>query len=185
MAFTDMEDLEPGMEEAGPPPEESSNRTFLLVAGILGGIMVLSLLCIAGYVVFLYPRTQSQRATNAALAIARSTEAAMAVSQTAEVARRTPTFTPPRPTNTTAATITPVVVGPSALGTASPTIDPYTATVAALLTQAAIVTRTPLVTSTGLPTSGFADEVGLPGMVIVAFVLVLIIFLSRRLRTTS
>jgi hypothetical protein len=36
-----------------------------------------------------------------------------------------------------------------------------------------------------LPTSGFADEVGLPGMVIVAFVLVLIIFLSRRLRTTS
>jgi hypothetical protein len=71
------------------------------------------------------------------------------------------------------------------LGTASPTIDPYTATVAALLTQAAIVTRTPLVTSTGLPTSGFADEVGLPGMVIVAFVLVLIIFLSRRLRTTS
>ena len=29
--------------------EESSNRTFLLVAGILGGLVLLGLLCIVGY----------------------------------------------------------------------------------------------------------------------------------------
>ena len=30
-----------------PPPEEASNRTFLLVAGILGAILILSLILMA------------------------------------------------------------------------------------------------------------------------------------------
>ena len=57
-----------------PPPEESSNRTFLIVAGILGGIVLLSLACVAAYVVFVLPGTQkaqqaavsTQNAQNAA-----------------------------------------------------------------------------------------------------------------------
>jgi len=31
------------------PPEESNNRTFLLVAGILGGLVLLALICLVGY----------------------------------------------------------------------------------------------------------------------------------------
>jgi hypothetical protein len=34
------------------PPEESSNRTFLLAAGILGGLVLLALLCLVGYFFF-------------------------------------------------------------------------------------------------------------------------------------
>ena len=41
---------------------------------------------------------------------------------------------------------------------------------------------TVIATSTALPTSGFADEVGLPGLVIAAMVFIAVIFLVRRLR---
>ena len=184
MAFTDMEDIEPGMEEAGPPPEESGNRTFLLVAGILGGILLLSLLCIAAYVVFLYPQRQAQQATQQAEAIAQSTAMSLSVTQTSQAARWTSTKAPTRVVNTPVPTNTPVVAGP-ATQTGIATTDPRTATVAALFTEAAIKQKTPLLTTTGLPTSGFADEVGVPGMILVAFVLIVVIFLARRLRTAS
>ena len=42
---------------------------------------------------------------------------------------------------------------------------------------------TPQATSTALPTTGFADEVGLPGLFGLAAVLVVVIFLARRART--
>lgn len=186
MAFTDMEDIEPGMEEAGPPPEESGNRTFLLVAGILGGILLLSLLCIAAYVVFLYPQRQAQQATQQAEAIAQSTAMSLSVTQTSQAARWTSTKAPTRVVNTStpAPTNTPVVAGP-VTQTGVATTDPRTATVAALFTEAAIKQKTPLLTTTALPTSGFADEVGVPGMILVAFVLIVVIFLARRLRTAS
>lgn len=106
----------------------------------------------------------------------------------------------PRPTNTTVPTST---------------VDPAqarTATVVAFLTQSARSTsgtsgtqiaqvsptatkkttlgaRTPTTTSfrtpTALPTTGFADDVGLPGMLGLAFALVIIVFLSRRIRLTA
>ena len=62
-----------------------------------------------------------------------------------------------------------------------------TQTVAALYTQAALAELTVYPTSTALgdvPATGFADEVGLPGLFIIGFVLVVIILLSRRLRST-
>ncbi|HEY5901059.1 MAG TPA: hypothetical protein VIU39_00815, partial [Anaerolineales bacterium] len=43
------------------PPEETSNRTFLLAAGILGFIVLLSLACIAGYVLVVRPRQAAQQ----------------------------------------------------------------------------------------------------------------------------
>ena len=64
--------------------------------------------------------------------------------------------------------------------------DPVTQTVAALYTQAALAELTVFPTSTALgdvPATGFADEVGLPGLFIIGFVLVVIILLSRRLRS--
>jgi hypothetical protein len=42
---------------------------------------------------------------------------------------------------------------------------------------------TPQATSTALPSTGFADDVGLPGMLGLAAVLIVVIFLARRART--
>jgi hypothetical protein len=54
--------------------------------------------------------------------------------------------------------------------------------VAAGLTQVAELTMTVFPTSTSLPDSGFADNVGLPGLLIAAITLVVVIILARRLR---
>ena len=43
-----------------PPPEETSNRTFLIVAGILGGIVLLTLACGAAYLFIFYPNQVKQ-----------------------------------------------------------------------------------------------------------------------------
>ncbi|MBN2258806.1 MAG: hypothetical protein JW704_13485, partial [Anaerolineaceae bacterium] len=87
------------------------------------------------------------------------------------------------PTNTPANTNTPQ---PSK----TPTIgiqDPRTATVAVLMTQAAQakMTATHQGTVSILPKTGFADDVGLPGLVTLSLVLVVVIFLVRRLRTSN
>jgi hypothetical protein len=183
MAFENM-DTEPSIEEAGPPPEESSNRPFLIGAAILGGIMLLSLLCVAVYAFFVYPTRKNAKATEDAVAMARSTQAALAVMQTQQAKAWTSTPTQPRPTKTPLPTFTstPVVAIPAT--TTAATMDPRTATVAALLTEAANKQKTPMApTSTSLPSGGLADEVGLPAFVALAIALVVVIFLARRLRT--
>ena len=38
------------------PPEEASNRTFLIAAGILGGIVLLSIACLAVYALVIAPQ---------------------------------------------------------------------------------------------------------------------------------
>jgi hypothetical protein len=75
---------------------------------------------------------------------------------------------------------TPVIA--QATATVSPTSNPATATVGAAFTQIAVSTQTIIPTSTALPNTGFADEVGLPGMFALTFALVIVIFLVRRLR---
>ena len=90
----DQSDLEPQQ-----PPEESSNRTFLIVGGVLGGIVLLSVLCLAG--VYFFSIMPSRNAT-AAQALAQSTqnaqvrEALTATSMAASLATPTeaPTDTP-------------------------------------------------------------------------------------------
>ncbi|HUV29136.1 MAG TPA: LPXTG cell wall anchor domain-containing protein, partial [Anaerolineales bacterium] len=69
-------------------------------------------------------------------------------------------------------------------GQVTPTID-RTATVSALLTEAASGRLTPTPTASSLPDTGFAEDVGIPAMVGLALLLVVIIFLARRLRTAS
>lgn len=188
MAFENMDDLEPGLEEVGPPPEESSNRPFLLVAGILGAIMLASLLCLAAFAAFRFPAIQNQRATEAAQAMEQSTRvalAALAVDQTAQAQAWTPTFTPTKPATATPVPDTPTPVLAQVF-TNTPTSgpDPRTATVAALLTQAAAAqTEVTGPTATALPAGGFADDVGAPGMLALAVLLVGVIFLARRVRT--
>ncbi|MEW6716890.1 MAG: hypothetical protein AB1345_05250 [Chloroflexota bacterium] len=177
------------------PPEEASNRTFLIAAGVLGGVLLLSLACMAVYAMVILPRTRSVRATQQADIYAQNTAVALAGTQTAQVAGFSPT---PSPEPTLAPTSTPsplpeltetsVLAPPAELATATPTstLSPLTATVAALLTQAAgLQTGVPTATSTALPTTGFADEIGIPGLLIAAVVLVGLILLTRRLRAST
>jgi len=165
------------------PPEESSNRTFLIAAGILGGIVLLSIACLAGYALIILPQQRAaQTGEQNALATqnAQVNEALTATGVAFDLSQT------PQATSTLLPTETLVVAQPTATNTPEFTFtpDPATATIAAGLTQVAASTATVIVTSTALPTSGFADEVGLPGLVIAAMVLVAVIFLARRLRAS-
>ena len=165
----DQSNLEP------QPPEESSNRTFLIAAGILGGIVLLSIACLAGYALLILP---GQRASQQQTLNANSTQnavVAQALTSTSQaIAFPTATVTPSQ---------TPVVAQPSA--TTIPitdTSDPATATVGAALTLAARAQLTHVPTSTALPGTGIGDQYGAPGLVIVGMALIAVIFLARRLR---
>jgi hypothetical protein len=206
MAFTDMNDIENELGEE-KPPERNGNRTFLIIAGTLGGIMVLALLCIAGLALYRYLPSQQAAQVAKATQAAQDTVVALSASQTAALptatATRRPTSTP---TNTPKPTNTPVVV---IVPTKSPTMDVAVATRNALLTQTAVhsmatltsaapssttpinatsvspqpTSTLPRATSTALPGTGIADELGTPGLVAAAFALVLVIFIVRKLRT--
>jgi hypothetical protein len=160
------------------PPEESSNRTFLFIAGGLGVVIFIVILCIAGYLIF--ANTGSSSATQTAIAQATQQAATIqaGLTQTAVAQALTATsgVTPTLPPTNTP------VVAPASSGTVSPTANPATATVGAAFTQIANSTQTIIPTSTALPNTGFADEVGIPGMFLAALALVVVIFLVRRLR---
>ena len=160
------------------PPEESSNRTFVIAAGILGGIVLLSIACLAGYALLIAPQ---QRQAAQAAADAKATQDAQinsALTSTFEASILPTTTLTPSPTSVIAQpTATPTLVSTS-------TPDPSTATVAAALTQAAVAQLTVVATSTALPGTGFADEYGLPGLVVMAMAFMVVILLARRLRAT-
>jgi hypothetical protein len=159
------------------PPEEASNRTFLIAAGILGGLVLLGLLCVVGYIIF--SRGSNQQAEETALQQATNQAATIqaGLTQTAIVVGLTQTAAV---TNTVPPTNTPVIA--EATVTPSPTENPATATVAAAFTQLAVSTQTVIATSTALPNTGFVDEFGAPGLMLIAIALVVVIFLVRRLR---
>jgi len=183
--FSDLEfeDDAEKFDDEETPEGGNDNRTFWLIAGILGGILVLALVCMVVYAMVILPgRRDAQRAT----VNAQNTSVAMAAEMTAQAEAwtltpsvtntRSPVTATPSPTPLLAETNTPIAPGG--------TVDPRTATVSALLTQqAGGLTTTPTVTQ--LPDGGFADDVGLPGMVALAAALVVVIFLARRLRTAN
>ena len=68
------------------PPEESSNRTFLVVAGILGGIVLLSLACVAAYVLIFQPQQQATRAQAATAQAVQNAQVAQALTATQQAA---------------------------------------------------------------------------------------------------
>jgi len=176
----------------GPLPEESGNRTFVIAAAILGGLLILSMIFLAVYALILGPRqraaSESQRATEAAQILLQNTEEAM--TQTAEAIGVTPTDTP-APTDTPeppTATPTQVVVLPSPTSTpftTLPTLDPAQATAAAQETQAAALGGGVTPTATALPSTGFADEVGVPMLAALGGVFILALILARSLRIST
>jgi len=189
--FDENEDLDfPTDEEFDDEiPEESSNRTFIIVASILGGIILLALLCVAGYALLVLPNQRDAAANTEATKVAQNTQVAQMLTETAvadaqaetSLASPTAVFSPtPSPT--------PVVAVATETPTATPNVA-ATGTVAAALTEASDAILTVVPTSSGLPTElpdgGFADDVGIPGLVVMMIVLIGIIFLARRLRSAS
>ncbi len=194
-----FEEYEDNYSEGTPidegPQEDSpggANRTFLIAAGIIGGVVVLAI--IAFVVIFMLNRGQGagRFQEQAAQINAQNTAIAMAATETASVSFQQatqksmpPTFTP-----------TPIIAVPTKTPqpTATQTLSPgaideagRTATVAAFLTQVAqgtpaATSQTLVATTTALPTTGFADEVGLPGLFGLAVILLVIVFIARRLR---
>lgn len=175
--------FESGLPEMPPPNDPApTNRTFLIAAGVIAGLFIIGLLVFGGYLL-LGRNTAAERAvraaaieaTNEAIAFA-ATETAVAVSQ-AEEAKAAPLQTQ-APTNT------PVIVvatnTPRPTNTTSPDAAGQTATASAQLTL------TPLVPSpTALPTTGFADEVGLPGLFGLGLFLLVVVFFTRRMRLSN
>jgi len=160
------------------PPEESSNRTFLIAAGILGGIVLLSLACLAGFYVL---RVLPGQVGGQSVANARATQnaqVAFALSATAQAAIFPTATVTPLPTQT------PVIAQATATSTPSTlTPDPATATVAAALTQAALAQLTVVPTMSALPQTGIADEYGVPGLLVLGVTMIAVIFIARRLRS--
>jgi len=177
-------------EMGGPLPEESSNRTFIMAAAGIGALLVLSMICLGVYALVLAPRQQEARATDAASIILQNT--AVAQTQTAEAGEDTPTPIPSvtdTPLPTTTITPTQVVVLPSDTPTpfmTLPTLEPLTATAAAQATLDALAGGADLTpTSTALPATGFADEAGVPTLLLLGCVLLVVVFIARGLRTRS
>lgn len=163
-----------------PPPEESGNKTFWLVAVVLGGIVFLSIACLVVYGLYYLPRQTATRNDQQSTLVAQNLQVNQALTEKAmsdmlsQAALASPTL---EPTNTP--------VFQQATATLAP-VDPQTATVAAALTQAAQaqLTVTGMPTSTLLPNTGFIDDVGAPGLAVMAMALVIVILLARRLRVS-
>jgi LPXTG-motif cell wall-anchored protein len=188
----DLDFPEDEEEEVG---EERPNRTFMMVAGGLGALIVISLICVVAYILLggdgEDEAAQAQSATQTSIAAAAATN--QSASQTALAQIPTDTSAPP-PTDTqippTATSTEPFI--PTATGGIGPTADPRTATVQSLLTQAAqaqtqaaaeLLTVSP--TATALPDTGFADDIGAPALIGLAALLILVIFIARRLRVET
>jgi hypothetical protein len=168
-------------EVGGLPPEESSNRTFLFAAGGIGLLILLTIGCLAGYVLFVQPQQQAGRNAERTQIALQNTQVAAQITQTAGAQFPSPTTPPtrtPAPTNTTTPTRVVVVASPSATVIVA-TLDPAQATAAA---QATLRALTPSPTVTALPTTGFADEGGFPMLILLAGVLVAVVIVARRMR---
>ena len=173
-----------------PPPEEKSNRTFLIVGGILAGLVFLTLACLAGYFLVIRPRTTAARSAAQATIEAGNAQAIQQVTLTAQAALFTPTLqsTPvPLKTSTSlpkTATVSPTPVISIPLSSPAATATFNQSTVVAMQAQLALqMTSTAAALGIqGMPQTGFFDEVGLPTMIILALALVVVIFLARRMR---
>jgi len=173
-------------EVGAPPPEESSNRTFLVAAAGIGGLLILSMICLAVYALVLAPRQRAARDQQATEIVQENTRVSLALTQTSVAAGASATPTSTRtPAPTASSTPTQVVVLPSNTPILA-TIDPVTATAAAQLTAIAIQQAlTPSATPTALPSTGFADDVGVPGLLTVSALLIVVVILARRMRMSS
>jgi cytoskeletal protein RodZ len=175
-----------------PQPEEKGNRTFLLIAGIFAILIFLTLVCIALYFLVIRPRQAATQTAQEETAEAQRIEQSQAMTATAEAALFTPTFLPtavPTKTQTRVAAASPTLVVIVATPLASPEATETLSVEAAQTQLAGQMTQTAAVAgaaagagATPLPTTGFFDEVGLPLLLVLTVALLVVIFVTRRLR---
>jgi len=216
-------------EDTSVPPEASSNRTFIILLGLMIAFLFLGVLCIGGYAVFIGPRINAARQAQAATVNVQNTEIALQ-NLLASVTPNTPTPdetlvaldltltaaaqdspTPvvaatdtdtPEPATETVEPINTLVIDETA--TATPTGPTPTASLSPTPTKLGGRTATPLVGGLGtvtpqtgigtpqgvtpqpgatqLPATGFADEAGVTGLIILGFALIAVVIVARRLR---
>ncbi len=184
--------------EAPPPPNGPDNRGFILAVSILGGLFLIALLIMGGYLAMQIPKNRAQQSTRVAQINFANTSTVSALTQVATQLVKSPTPVPPTATVTRTATATatatlqPTFTPVLAIATSTQmpvqtiTLEPRTATVSALLTQAAQAqqTGTALPTSTALPKTGIAEDMRLPSLLGLTLILLAVIFVARRLRAS-
>lgn len=177
--MTTFDDDNANFDDANPPEEESNNRTFQIVAIALGGLVLLGLICVVGYVIMTWGSSRQNNTAATQQGVQQQATIQAGLTQRSLLQAETLTAAV---TYTVEPSRTPVIA--QASETPSPTSNPATATIGAAFTQIAGSTQTLMVipTSTRLPNTGFADDVGAPGLMIIAVALVAVIFLVRRLR---
>ena len=235
--FDDFEEI---LDDEKEPTRKRKpgNRSFIIAAGGLGAIFLITLIALVVFASLIMPQRNAARQTEIANINAQNTVAAndatvQAVAQAAQAtleSAASPTFTlapiqaatiaedqpaataPAEPTNTSVIALATATTIPSPTDTISPleavggNPEARTATVSALLTSVAgggdqaqatsegPITQAEAMTSTAgamtathsaagvLPNAGIADDLGLPGMLAAAAVLIGIIVVVRRLR---
>jgi type II secretory pathway pseudopilin PulG len=176
--------------EAPLPEEANNNRTFMIAVGILGGIILISVACLGAVYLFSRQNKATTQQTDVSAA-ATTTAAAMQLFIDQSLTATFQAAILPTITSTPLPTATPPVSAPSPVNTPDPANPPglagtqvaATATVGAAYTQAAAAQLTIVPTTTALAGTGFADEYGLPGLVVMALAFVIVILFARRLRT--
>ena len=182
---------EPNFDENIPddgqlPEESNNNRTFLIAAGILGGIILISIACLVG--VYLFTQNSNQQVASQNESITQTAQASSNFINDALTATANAMLLP---TATEPPTATAVVNVATATATTNPnttsvanagTPAAATATVGAALTQAAVAQLTIVPTTTALPQTGFVEDVGVPGLAVMALAFIIVILMARRLR---
>ena len=181
MSF-DENNFDDNLDDEQLPEESNNNRTFLIAAGILGGIILLSVACFVA--VYLFTQNANSQAESQAAAITQTAAVASnfineALTSTAEAAIF-PTATEPPVVNVATMTSTPDPNASPTVGAGTPAAA--TATVGAALTQAAIAQLTIIPTTTALPQTGFIEDFGIPGLAVMALAFIIVILMARRLR---
>ena len=201
-----------GFEETGINPEpaapapQKNNKNFLIAIGVIGGILVLAVIAVIVVIWTQAPQRSAEiretsayiNAMNTATSVGATSQVqtvqanANSLQQTLEAGLKA-TATKTKAV-IASATTTPVLAQLTATPTEGPkggvgsgTLSPteawsHTATVAALQTKFPEPTKA--TQATALPSTGFADEVGLPALGLIAAVLVVVIIAARRLRTS-
>lgn len=197
MAFENL-NFDDDLDKTGEaPPEETGNRTFLVIAGVLGAIAVLALVSIAAYAMMILPGQRSARESYQATLDIQNTEVANIINMTSTTAVEA--------ANSIALTSTAASLLPSSTPTASPTsvlavIVQNTATptmrwemATATVLNATIMANAEQYSATStaraamvtqvIPDTGFADDAGLPALFGMSLLLAGVILVARRLRS--
>lgn len=203
--FRDSMNEETPNEE--PDNAGGSNRTFLTVIGVIGAVVLLAIIALVVYFLIqrgqLTNRFQEQaaqiNAENTAVAMQATESALQELQQMTQKAMLPATWTPTgaRTTLPPTATSTPRLTN-TPVPTEGADSQARTATVIAFLTastqsggggatqtQTTRTSATAFRTPTALPTTGFAEDAGLPGLLGLAFGLIVIVIIVRRLRLST